>query len=555
MHRLSFTGREWRHRDGSPMDDATAALHARDAITLLLRERAIDDALQAPMVSPGLLPDGERAADRLRRATENNEHIGIFGDYDCDGVTSAAQLLRWARRHGNEPIVRLPHRVHDGYGIKPRHVDTFADAGVTLLVTADTGITAVDAASRAKERGIDLIVIDHHSPGDELPDAFALVHPSLARGFPLPHPSAAGVVFAFLHLLELGAWAGYDEDLALAAIGTVADLVPLAGPNRSLVRAGLAALNALRDGPLAQLVAAQRSGNALTATDIAFRIAPRINAAGRMDDPMLALHALLEEGTALGALEAQNIERQELTAERTTHAWQQAIGQNDLSCLCVTDATYPHGIIGLLAGKLTERSGKPALAGCIDGDLCTLSARSPAVYNIIEGLRRCAPALAERGTPFVSLGGHAQAAGCTLPAAAVAALHALLCGDVAAHVDPSSLRPFTAIDAVLDATTIDLSFCAALDALAPYGQGNPEPRFLLRDVTLAGGRAVGADGKHLQVHAAGIKAIGFGLGSFCAALPARADVLCRVGIDTWQNRRAPQLFLEDFRTVAVAAVR
>ena len=554
MDRLSIIGKEWRWRDGTPVDDNAPPLDGREAITELARRRGIDDTRPSPMTSPGLLPDGERAAARMREAAARGETIAFFGDYDCDGVTSTAQLVRWARRRGITPIVRLPHRVHDGYGIKPKHVDAFADAGVTLLITADTGIAALDAAARAQERGIDLIVIDHHSPGDEMPDAFALVHPALARGYPTPHPSAAGVVFGFMHLLEEERWEGHAEDLALATIGTVADLVPLHGSNRSLVRAGLAALNELRDGPLAQLVAAQRSGGALTATDIAFRIAPRINAAGRMDDPMLALHALLDEGAALAALETQNTERQELTADRAAHAWSQAASQIELPCLCVSDAAYPHGIIGLLAGKLTERSGKPTLAGTLHGDLCTLSARSPAAYNIIDGLRRCAVALEQQGTPFISLGGHAQAAGCTIAAAGVAALHALLCDDIAARVEPADLRPFSAVDAVLHPASIDLAFCTALDALAPYGQGNPEPRFLLRDAPLDGARAVGAEGKHLQARVAGIKAIGFGLGEHSAALPPRADVLCRIGIDTWQNRRTAQLFIEDLRTNVAVGV-
>ena len=261
---------------------------------------------------------------RVRGAIAAHETIGIFGDYDCDGITATALLVRFFRRHGVEPVVRLPHRVHDGYGLSRSMVEECAARGITLLLTVDTGITAVQEIAAAAELGIDVIVTDHHHVPAEVPQALALIHPALAPDHPLPHPSGVGVALQFVRALDgTDAWKDHQTDLALAAIGTIADLVELRGMNRTLVQQGIAALNTLQEGPLALLAASVRThGAPLTSTDIAFRLSPRINAAGRMEDPHIALTALLEGGEALATLERLNAHRQDATGSLIIRAWE-----------------------------------------------------------------------------------------------------------------------------------------------------------------------------------------------------------------------------------------
>lgn len=546
--RLSLTGKRWRMRSGANTDD-TAAEFPADVLRRLIAERMIsDDHGAPPPVEPHSLPDGQRAADRLRQALRGGERIGVIGDYDCDGITSAAQLIRMLRRHQHDPVVHLPHRVHDGYELKPAQADYFAEAGVTLLLIADNGITAVPMIARAAERGIDVIVLDHHSVAPELPAAYALVHPALGN-LPQPHPSAAGVVFSFLHLVETAPWEGYDDDLALAAMGTVADLVPLTGGNRRLVKAGLSAMARLTHGPVYAMINDATGSPAPTASDIAFRIAPRINAAGRMDDPMIALDALLDGGEALAAINACNAQRQELQRSLSEDVMVIAKQQEQRACICVA-GSYPHGIIGLLAGRMTELTGKPSIACAVDGAVATGSLRSPPGISIIDVMRAAAAALGERGA-HVRFGGHAQAAGCTLPADLLGEYHQALCREVAQRTTPEDLLPAALADAVLDARHISMDLPSQLALLEPFGQGNPEPRFILRNVLVDSIRRAGAEGRHLQARIAGQKAIGFGLGHLAQEIAGPADILCRIGLDTWNGRRSVQLFIEDLQVSAV----
>ncbi len=531
---LSLTGKIWHlpltEREISEfIGERLSALQGQDVT------RAWDD--------PSVFPDCEKAVARVKKAIANNERIEIFGDYDCDGVTSTAQILRCLRRHGSDPIVRLPHRLHDGYGLREKHIDECMAQGVSLLITVDTGIVAHDAISKAKEQGIDVIILDHHHVSTT-PDAYAILHPGLAPAFPEPHPSAAGVAFLFVEAFEGAPWAGRDTDLTLALFGTVADLVPLAGFNRTLVQEGLRAAMRLPDSPLKHLVDTVTKGKPLTSTDIAFRIAPRINAAGRMGDPVLALTALLEGGTPLHDLEALNVSRQEETVRCIDHALLQIAPDGDVTYdalpafLAVADTSYAPGVVGLIAGKLTERFGRPSMAVHINGDACTASLRSPACYNIVEGLERIAHLLTD-------FGGHAQAAGCSFLLAHFDTIRTLMDDDIRSRTDLSQLLPGLQIDAVIDADAINVRLILALATLEPFGQGNAEPLFLIRNAKLENIRRVGADSKHLSATVGGSKVIGFGFGEMALDSTQSLDLICRIGMDTWNGKMTPQLFLVD----------
>ncbi len=511
-------------------------------------ERALENDATVSWISPAQYPEATLAAERTRKGIADGETIAIFGDYDCDGITSTAQMLRFFRRNGVEPIVRLPHRMHDGYGLKMKHVEEFANAGVTLLFTVDTGVASHAEIETAKAKGMDVIVLDHHH-FTQRPPAHAVLHPSLAQ-HPTPHPpSAAGVVFAFLHELEKDMWAGREEDLALAAIGTIADVVTLRGDNRRLVTEGLAAMNRLAPSPLQQMLASVSRGQRLTSTDVAFRVAPRINAAGRMADPTLALSAILEGGDGMQTLEQLNVERQAETARCIEHALQSIDPTGTLdhaslpAFLCVASEDYPPGILGLISGKLTERFGRPSMAANIKGEDCVASLRSTPFYHVTEGLRRIASLLA-------TFGGHAQAAGCSFKKENLADIARTMDEDVRSKVSQDELVPTLAIDATLPIHAVSVPFCSSLSQLEPFGQGNSEPLFLSRGVTLSFPRTVGGEGQHLQAYAAHCKLIGFNLGRFIDHINKPVDLVYRLNVDTWNGKANPQLMLQDLRLAA-----
>lgn len=508
-----------------------------------------------------------RAKERVLRAIAAHETVGIFGDYDCDGITATALLVRFFRRRGIEPIVRLPHRVHDGYGLSTMIVEECHARGVTLLITVDTGITAVREVQHASALGMDVIVTDHHHLQDEVPKALALIHPALAPLHPLPHPSGAGVALQLVRALEgTDEWNDHQTDLALAAIGTIADLVELRGMNRALVQQGIAALNALHEGPLASLAASVRpQGGPLTSTDIAFRLGPRINAAGRMEDPLIALTALLQGGEALAKIEQLNTHRQDATGGLFVHAWrllrlspQPKTEELDAlpPLLTLADAKFPEGLIGLIAGRLTEITGHPSLIITIRdgatggrdrrGGECTASLRSTRAYHVTEGLERIADLL-------TSFGGHAQAAGCTFPQSNLAEVTRRLAEDTAARTTDEDLLPTLTADGRIGVRDISLSFCEQLKHLEPFGQGNAEPLFLLENVRMEQARRVGAEGSHLQCRIAGIKCIGWRLGHLMNEATAPLDILCKIGIDTWNGQRAPQIVIEDIGSTISSA--
>jgi single-stranded-DNA-specific exonuclease len=542
MQPLSLTGKQWILKQDATENvryphEILAALHAARGIPL--------DQQSRPLTSPRVLPDIDRATTRIGQAISAGERVAIFGDYDCDGITATAELVRFFWRRSMEPLVRLPHRIRDGYGLTTKIVEEMKQAGVTLLITADCGVTALDAITAAQDSGIDVIVTDHHHPLETLPKAHAIVHPGLSEDYPLPHPSGAGVAYQLIRAMEGLSWEGDHIDRILAMIGTVADVVELKGDNRTLVREGLNALSLLSTEPLA-LLFAQAEVPLATATsrDIGFRIAPRINAAGRMDDPLIGLHALLKGGDALATLERMNRERQDKTDLLLTEAIEKMDSVTSDVLVATVDERYPEGIIGLIAGKLCEIKGKPTLVGCIRGDLCTASLRSPACYHITEGLSACSDLL-------IMYGGHAQAAGCSFALKNFEALKERLDAHIRSRLDLHRLTPSLSIDAALDPRIVTLPLVTHLSAFEPFGQGNPEPLFLLKNVKIDQARTVGKNDAHLQGSVGGIKMVGFRLGSLIKETSHPLDLVCKLGIDRWNGRASPQFFVEDAR-LAVA---
>ncbi len=530
---LSLTQKRW------VVPEQKDAINASHVLARLCSIRGIDPDATPKLSPPAIYQDMQKACERIHRAITEGERIAIFGDYDCDGVTAVAQLVRFFRRRGVDPFVRLPHRVRDGYGLSAAIVKEIQDDNIQLLITADTGITAVAEITALQESGIDTIVTDHHSVHEELPPAFAIVHPVLST-HPLPYPSGSGVAFTLIYALEQRPWEDMGEDLALAMCGTVADLVDLQGANRALVQLGLQELSKLQDSPLASLRdRCGRDGAPLTSTDVAFRIAPRINAAGRIAEPNIALCALLYGGQAIDELERLNEERKTLTQTLLDQAVE-TFSHGDLPEILVSvSPDYPHGIVGLIAGRLTEQFGRPSLVAHTDGKKCTASLRSPSPYDVTEGLKRCR-ALLDR------FGGHAQAAGCTFAAENTDALTATLIEDVRAHTDTELLHPTLYVDSVVDPADITLSFCKQLSDLEPFGQGNRDPLFLISNVLLQNTQLCGGDMQHLRCTVGGIQAIGFHMAHLVTE-SQKVDILVRININEWQGKKTPQMVIEDMR--------
>ncbi|TSC57507.1 MAG: single-stranded-DNA-specific exonuclease [Candidatus Peregrinibacteria bacterium Greene0416_19] len=538
---LSLTGRRWII--GSDLRPALQKGSPLLLASLIAGNRGLPIGRQeGAMFDATTIRDFPVAAERIFRAIRDGELVAIFGDYDCDGITGTAQLLRFFRRRRMEPVVRLPHRQHEGYGLREATVREFMDAGIGLLITIDTGIAAQREVALARDGGMDVIIIDHHHTPLLLPPATAILHPGVA-GAPEPHPAAAGLAFSVVQALEEAdghaGWDGMDIDLSLAAIGTVADLVELRGANRGLVERGIAAIRALPNCPLRTLCLHAGVTGACTSRDIAFRIAPRINAAGRMADPMIGLQALLGDMQSLLLLEQLNQERR----SSVEALMRDAIGEVERTSPifpCIASVLITPGIAGLIAGKITEKYGRPSLVASIQGDRCTASLRSIPGYHVTHALTRMQEMLQ-------SFGGHAQAAGCTFPLSALGELRERLSADLAQSLTPHDLLPSLSVDTPLSVAHITLPVCRSIDGLEPFGQGNPEPRFLIERVTLQDMRAMGKQSNHLQARLPGIKLVGFGLGSLAEQAREPLDLVCRLGIDEWNGRKMPQLSIDDLR--------
>ena len=531
---LSHGGRRWL----LPLLDLRDAKSEKEIVDAIARARNIDGIEE----SEWNFPECGKAIERLQRVIASGERVGIFGDYDCDGITSTALLVRALLRRKARPVVRLPHRAQEGYGMKMKHVDEFAKLGVTLLFTVDTGIGCAKEIASAKERGIDTIILDHHHVPEDPAKPFAVLHPLLSPGWKGTMPSAAGVTWSFVRALEQAentGWPGQTEDTVLGALGTIADLVELRGGNRTLVQEGLHALSKITSGPLATLATSANVTSISTARDWAFRLAPRINAAGRMDDPMIGLKAILGDASSLQELERLNSERQEVVREHWDEIDVPQVSASNF--LFLTSSEYTPGIVGLIAGKLSERFGKPSLVGSLQGDTITASLRSIPGYHVTEALGRAQKLL-------MTFGGHAQAAGCTFAASRLEELRTVLNADISSRFSGEDLVPLLSIDALLRAEQLTKELAIALQELEPHGQGNDKPRFVIEGARLEELRTMGADNSHLQARVGTVRLVGFGHGSLAEKLNQGAsDVTGYLTLHTWKDRTEPQFFLEDVR--------
>ena len=570
----SISGQPWRWRGLAAHD-----LNQDDLVTQLLLSRGVArDALdlhRAPtirafMPDPSIFRDMDSAAARLADAVERRDAITVFGDYDVDGATSAALLIRLLRQLGCDPKAYIPDRLMEGYGPSGEALVRIAEGGAQLIVTVDCGAQAFEALAMAKAAGVEVIVVDHHKCGSALPVAHALVNPNrldeIDEAASHGHLAAVGVCFllgaALVRTLRArGFFAASEEPrlvdlLDIVALGTVADVAQLRGLNRAFVTQGLKVMAARRNVGLSALIDASRLTKAPTCTDLGFALGPRINAGGRVGKSDLGVRLLTtedpEEARALAEeLERLNQERRAIETMVSEAAEALAGAQGNRAVAVVAGKGWHPGVIGIVAGRLKEKLGRPAVVIAIDGEgIGKGSGRS------IGGVDLGAAILAAMDSGLlVAGGGHAMAAGLTVAADRIEALidflDERLAGDVARGRDGRSLL----LDAVLAPGGVCPMLCDALDAGGPYGAGWPAPRVAAGPVRIVKADVVGQG--HLRVVVAGddgrrIKAIAFrmaesALGEALLAAPAHRKlwIAGRIKRDDWGDRPSAELHLED----------
>ncbi len=445
---------------------------------------------------PFLLRDMDRAVTRLRAAIAARESIEIHGDYDVDGVTSTVVLKKALELLGADAAWHIPHRLNDGYGMQPAAIDEAARRGVKLIVSVDNGTRAVPALLRARELGLDVIVTDHHLPETELPPAVAIINPSRTDcSYPNPNLCGAGVAFKLAHSLLLGlAWPEaklyrvLDSFLKLVAIATVADIVPLTGENRVIVKHGLNGLaNVKNPGLLALLEAAGFKDKIPNATEVGFRIAPAINASGRMDSAGQAVRMFLTADPA----EAASIARELFALNQERQAAERAIVHeilerctarpptDDEAALVFWGEGWHRGVVGIVASRIMQRYHRPAIVMGLENGVAQGSGRSIEDFHLLD-------ALESMRELFTKFGGHAHAAGLTLPEAHLETFRDRLQTYAATRLTPEDLQPVVHIDALLHLPDVTEALWSALNQLAPFGMDNPRPIFGLRAARLTG---------------------------------------------------------------------
>ncbi|WP_274362650.1 single-stranded-DNA-specific exonuclease RecJ [Paenibacillus thermotolerans] len=549
---------------GAPDPDKVRALaqrlNAGPLLAALLAVRGIgpeeaeffmseEPAFHDPFLLDGMAP----AVERIRRALDGGEYIRVYGDYDADGVSSTSLMVRLLRMLGARFDYYIPHRVTEGYGLHVHSVEKAHADGVKLLITVDTGISAAEQIHRANELGLETIVTDHHEPPERLPEALAVINPK-KPGCTYPFKGLAGVGVAFK--LAQALLGRVPEELAeYAALGTIADLMPLTGENRGLVKLGLSHLRKTGNlGFLALMRAAGIDRSALSAGQVAFALAPRVNAVGRLESADEAVRLLVTDDAAEAErcarrLDELNRERQELVESTAEEALRQVAMHDDIPDVIVVHSDeWNPGVIGIVASRIVERFFRPAVVIAVDPQtgIGKASARSVPGFHLYEAIRHCSDILEH-------FGGHEAAAGLSVREDRIAELAERLNRYAAVTLTPEMKVPSLKADAVIEGKDITVESIEELETLAPFGAGHPTPRFVIRGARASGAAAMGKDAQHLKLRLdhsqqeAEMEAIYFGAGGMAPLIGsgARVDLLGELSINEWKGRKKPQLIVRD----------
>jgi single-stranded-DNA-specific exonuclease len=511
---------------------------------------------------PFALADMSVAVDRILGAIARKERIAIHGDYDVDGVTSTVILRRALELLGADVVHFLPERFRDGYGLQPAALDRLHADGVVLVISVDCGIRAAEAALHARALGLDLIITDHHEPDAQLPQALAVINPKRTDcAYPDKNLAGVGVALKLVQALcrKTGRTSWIPAFVKIAAIGTLADVVPLQGENRVIAKLGLGMLSAgpHKVGVRSLLEACGLTGKEIDSYHIGFVVAPRINAAGRMSTPDIAARLLLasDEGMAAEArnlaeqLNAENIRRQQEEADIVAQA-KKAV-ETDLeigarTVIVVAGEGWHRGVIGIVASKLVDAFHRPAIVLSVDGDVAHGSCRSIPRFDILAALESC-------GEVMTKFGGHKQAAGLTVEAARIRELRARVNEYADGCLGPDDLRPRLWIDGALSFRSINAQVASELSSLAPFGAGNPNPVFRASRVEIVDGPRRIKD-RHLKMAFKQDGRIMRGIAwrasereNFVTAHRAAIDLAFSLEQDVWEGERYLQLSVADFK--------
>ncbi|PKB70932.1 MAG: single-stranded-DNA-specific exonuclease RecJ [SAR202 cluster bacterium Io17-Chloro-G6] len=546
-----------------------SALHANGlsgqvppAIAQVLVKRGFDtpQKLAALLDPPHRLPYDplriagmDTALQRLYAAVNAKERVGVFGDFDVDGITGTAIIAEGLSSLGVRVTPYLPHRVGEGHGLSNGAIDAMAAQGVTLIVTVDCGITAFEEVDYAKSISVDVIITDHHLPHNGVPNAVASLNPKISGGnYPFADLCGAGLAFKLVQGLFDFYGQPWDPGLLeLAAMGTIADLVPLLDENRYLVREGLRELGSTRRPGLRALYNSARvDPDDITAETVSFQIAPRLNSAGRMGDPMDSYRLLTtdspdEAGALAHKLETLNLERRAVSEETYAIAEQLVEDLGELpSLIVIADERFPRGVAGLIAGRLVDRYRRPAMVIAVEGEHSVASGRSISSFDIAAAIESCEDLL-------VRFGGHSQAAGLTVPTIAVPQLKSRLEAYGALTLQTPGLERTLEIDAVINLADLDAEAVGWINDLEPYGPANIRPVFASLAAKVLEYAHMGREQQHLRLrveqNGAQFTALAFNQADKWKPSTQYVDLAFTVTNDSYRGKGAIALKLLDFR--------
>lgn len=553
---MSLAGKKWIIKNSTQSGDVfemllqNRGLHSQQEKDEFLGLQPTD------LHDPFLFKDMQKAVNRIEKALIDKERILIFGDYDVDGISGTALLYHCLNKLGCSVSYRLPHRVEDGYGLSSKFVQVFKDAEAKVLITVDCGISNYEQVQELNTLGVDVIITDHHTMPAQIPAAHAIIHPKVpGETYPFSGLTGSGVAFKLAQALYAHFNLPMEELnklLDLASLGTVADMGPLTGENRLIVKEGLKALRKTNWKGL-ELIKRKAGVDADTDVDtgtIGFQISPRINAAGRIDTPYLALQLLLHEEETdkskdmAEKLEQLNIQRQNMTRQAIDELNDYVSSLENPKVIIKANANWHIGIVGLIAGRAVEKYGLPAIIMQDFGEYLVGSCRSPHFVNITEALRLHKELL-------TSFGGHENAAGFTIPKENLGTFIDSVNKYFANLFEEHILLPELNIDCELTGNELNMDFVKSINRLAPFGIENKKPIFLLEDCELSNLKKVGANGAHLKLSfkkdGKNIDAIAFSFGEHYQKLREQKKVRVVAQLDTnvWDGKESLQLKVED----------
>ncbi len=508
------------------------------------------EAKSPPGTDPSNLLGMAEAVARIRHAIQHQEPIAIYGDYDTDGVTATALLVQALKSLRANARGYIPNRFDEGYGLNNEALKSLYDDGVRLVITVDCGVRSNPEAEYARQIGLDMIITDHHHPSHELPPAVAIVNPK-QPGDTYPDKDLAGVGLAYKLACALAPELPVNEYLDLVALGTVADLAPLVGENRALVKAGLQCLRQpRRQGLLSLMGVANLKPGQITSTDIGFALGPRLNAAGRLDSALAAYTLLTTSSLAEAAglaqqLNNQNTERQKITRETQLLAEQMAVESDPNGVLLfAAHPDFNRGVVGLVASRLTEAYYRPSVVAQIMEEFTRGSCRSIPEFHITDALDECSDLLEHHG-------GHAAAAGFTVRNDNLDALRQRLNAIAAEKLGALELRPTLYADAEIPLSDLKPEVLEWLEWMQPTGYGNHQTAFVSRNLRVTNSRAVGKDSSHLKLNVTDGKlyfdAIAFRQGHWLGRMPSAVDLLYTFEVNEFNGRVSLQLNVRDIK--------